>query len=117
MKYIIDLIEDIRESIDNAADYSLLAILLKEAQNGELEYAGEKTITSFRLDRTTKRLLMGFEAQNATTRHLLELLETLEMDAMMYEIYIEISSKHPQMEVVGFGEDRVQKHYTLFLQV
>ena len=43
MKVIIDLIEDIRESIDNAEAYVLRAGLLKEDldDNSKLRYAGD----------------------------------------------------------------------------
>lgn len=115
MKYIIDMIDDMRENIHNASDYTLLAILLKEDPSGELKYAGEKVISSFYVNHDTKQLLLGFLDENATTKELLESVNALDMDAMMYEIFLQISEQHPLMSVKGFGEDHQQKLYTFFV--
>ena len=115
MKYIIDMIDDMRENIHNAPDYTLLAMLLKEDPSGELQYAGEKAITSFRIDHDAKQLLLGFLDENVTTKELLESANALDMDAMMYEIMLKISDEHPLMHVVGFGEDHQQKQYSFFI--
>jgi hypothetical protein len=52
MKVIIDLIEDIRESIANAEEYELRAGLLKEdpSDPSKLLYAGEAPLNRFALD-------------------------------------------------------------------
>lgn len=115
MKYIIDMIDDIRENIQNSNDYTLLAMLLTEDEDGNYQNAGQKVITSIEIDHETKKLLLGFVDGDATTKELLESVNALDMKAMMYEIVVKISEKHPLMSVIGFGEDHEQKEYTFFV--
>ncbi len=117
MKYVIDMIEDIRENINNAQDYVLLAMLVKETRPENFQNAGEKTITSFFIDHDAKQLLFGFLDENATTKSLLEYVNSLEMEAMMYEVMVKISNQHPLMPVIGFGENHEQKQYTFFVSI
>ncbi|MDO8454067.1 MAG: hypothetical protein Q7S59_05805, partial [Sulfurimonas sp.] len=70
MKYIIDMIDDMRENIQNAEDYALLAMLLKEESDGGLQNAGEKVITSFYIDHNAKQLQLGFSDEEVTTKEL-----------------------------------------------
>jgi hypothetical protein len=117
MKYIIDIIDDIRENIQNAEDYTLLAMLLKEDSSGNLQNAGEKVITSFYIDHNTKQLQLGFLDEKITTKELLECMNSLEMQAMMYEVMVKVSDAHPLMHVIGFGENHEQKQYTFFVMI
>lgn len=117
MKYIIDLIEDMRQNIQNATDYTLIAMLLKEDTFGNLQNAGEKVITSFFMERETKELHLTFVDGNATTQTLLECINALEMDTMMYQIMVKISSQYPLMQVIGFGENHEHKQYVFFVRV
>lgn len=115
MKYIIDMIDDMRENIQNASDYTLLAMLLKEDSQQNFQNAGEKIITSLHVDHEAKQLQLGFLDESATTKDLLELLDSLEMQAMMYEVVVKISDEYPQMGVIGFGESHKDKEYVFFV--
>jgi hypothetical protein len=115
MKYIIDLMDDLRESLHNAQGYALVAMLLKESDDGTLRNAGEKRITSLTVDPDAKALYLGFAEGEATTTTLLECVNALPMEAMMYEVMVRISQRHPLMPVIGFGEDREQKTYVFFV--
>lgn len=115
MKYIIDVIDDIREHIQNSNDYTLLAMLLKEDEENNYHNAGQKVITSIEIDDDAKKLLLGFRDANVTTKELLECVNSLEMKAMMYEVVIKISDAHPLMSVIGFGENHEEKEYTFFV--
>jgi sucrose-6-phosphate hydrolase SacC (GH32 family) len=115
MKYIIDMIDDMRENIQNAADYTLLAILLKEDSFGNFQNAGEKVITSLFVDHDAKQLLLGFLDENATTKTVLECADALNMNAMMYEVIVKISDEHPHLSIIGFGENHEEKKYTFFV--
>ncbi|MFA6139010.1 MAG: hypothetical protein WC667_13125 [Sulfurimonas sp.] len=115
MKYIIDMIDDIRENIQNAEDYSLLAMLLKEDSSGNLQNAGEKIVTSFTINHDAKQLRLGFLDEKATTKELLTYVNSLEMQALMYEVMVKISSEHPLMSVIGFGENHETKQYIFFV--
>ena len=115
MKYIIDMIDDMRENIQNSKEYALLAMLLKEDDSKNFQNAGEKVITSLHIDHDAKELQLGFLGENATTQSLLECVNSLEMQAMMYKVVIKISNKHPLMPVIGFGENHEQKQYIFFV--
>ncbi|MBU1217441.1 hypothetical protein KJ870_02085 [bacterium] len=116
MKYIIDMIDDMRENIENAKDYSLLAMLLKEDALGNFQNAGEKAITSLSVEHASKQLQLGFLDENVTTNTLLECVESLEMDSLMYEVSVKISNDYPIMPVIGFGESHEQKQYIFFVK-
>jgi hypothetical protein len=115
MKYIIDMIDDLHASIDNAHDYTLVAMLVKEADDGTLHNAGEKIITSVSVDSEAGELHLGFVDEDATTTNLLESVNALEMSDMMYEVKVKISDAHPLMPVIGFGKNHETKEYLLFV--
>ena len=115
MKYIIDLVDDLRENIANAPDYRLLAILLKEDDEKNLQNVGEKAISSLSVNDQEKSLELGFLEEDATTQRLLELLDSLAMSSMMYEVKLKISDAHPLLRVIGFGENHEEKIYTFFV--
>lgn len=117
MKYIIDMIDDMRENLQNSKEYTLLAMLLREDKEQNLQNAGEKVITSLYLDHDTKQLQFGFLDENITTKDLLECLDALEIQAMMYEVVIKISNEHPLMPIIGFGENHEEKQYIFFLTI
>lgn len=115
MKYIIDMIDDIRENIQNSQNYTLLAMLLKEDEEKNFQNAGQKVITSIEIDDDAKRLILGFLDADATTKELLESVNSLDMKAMMYEVVVKISDEHPLMSVIGFGENNEERAYTFFV--
>lgn len=115
MKYIIDMIDDMRENIQNSKDYTLLAMLLKEDSQKNFQNAGEKVLTSLHVNHDTKQLELGFLNKSATTKDLLELLDSLEMQATMYEVVVKISDEYPLMNVIGFGENHKDKEYIVFV--
>ncbi|MFT7005082.1 MAG: hypothetical protein ACJAWW_002451 [Sulfurimonas sp.] len=116
MKYIIDMIEDIRENIQNAQNYTLLAMLLKEDEEKNYQNAGQKVITSIYVDNEAKELHLGFLDSDATTKELLACVNALDMKELMYEVVVKISDEHPLMPVIGFGENHEQKEYTFFVK-
>lgn len=117
MRYIIDMMDDLREGIENSKDYTLLAMLLKEDNDGNFQNAGEKVITSLHVDYENEQLQLGFEDENITTKELLECVNALDMKTMMYEVVIKISNEHPLMSVIGFGNTHEQKQYAFFVTI
>lgn len=115
MKYIIDMIDDMRENIHNAQDYTLLTVLLKEDENRNFVNSGEKVITSLQVAHDVKQLHLGFLDENISTKELLECVNALDMQAMMYELMVKISDEYPLMNVVGFSENHEQKEYIFFV--
>ena len=121
MKYIIDIIEDIRESIDNQEDFLFQAMLLKESPDNDekLIYAGESPLNYFDIDREKKRLFLGIDGSDSrvTIGDIVPQLLILDVSDMMYEIRIDINIQNRDIEVVGFGKDEQEKRYILFIKV
>jgi len=119
VKVIIDLIEDIRQSIQNDEEYRLTAMLLKEdlEDKEKLIYAGEAPIGDFTLDRIAKELILTVEpsAQPLSVGELIKHLLILDVEQMMYEVKIAVSENHAPQEVVGFGFNATDAKYALFI--
>ena len=121
MKVVIDLIEDIRESIGNVEAYVLTAGLLKEDPDdpARLIYAGEAKLTSFQLDETKRALVFSIDGSKheITVGELIPPLLIADMDVMMYEVKIDVNAQYSDMEVVGFGKNDEEKRYVLFIKI
>jgi len=120
MKVVIDLIEEIRESIADAQSYTISAGLLKQNEDDatKLHYVGEAMISSFSTDEDAHklRLVVGSEKQ----LHVEEIVPSLliaDMDTMMYEVTVDVNENYRDMEVVGFGKNDEEKRFVLFIQV
>ena len=119
MKVIIDLIEDIRESIQNNESYQMTAMLLKEDANNQknLIYAGEASIGSFHVDKLSKELILNVEQEKEplSVGELVKHLLIMDMDMMMYEVKLAVSDEHEPQELVGFGFNAADAKYALFI--
>ena len=119
MKVIIDLIEDIRETINNSENYAVTAMLLKEDANDSknLIYAGEASVASFHLDKIAKELIFTVdkEEEALTIGELVKHLLIMDMDEMMYEVKLAVSEAHAPQELVGFGFNATDAKYALFI--
>ena len=101
MKYIIDLIEDVREQIGNQEDFILTAMLLKE--NPE-----DSETLIFKIDGSHSRITIG---------DLIPHLLILDMDAMMYALRMDVNVQYSDVEVIGFGKSIEEKKYILFIKI
>ena len=121
MKVIIDLIEDIRESIANAESFELRTGLLKTDPNdsSRLVYAGETPLNAYSLDVESRTLRFEIDGSHKKLRvgDVIPELLILDMDAMMYEIRLNINAQYRNMEIVGFGKNEEQEAYLLFVSV
>jgi len=121
MKFIIDLIEDVREQIGNHEEYVVTAGLLKEdsKDSTKLIYAGEASVNlailndekkelHFKIDVSDKRVSIGA---------LIPPLLILDMGVMMYELRMDVNNQYKNMEIVGFGKNDEEKRYILFIKV
>jgi len=106
---MIDLIEDIRNSIVNDESYVLVAGLLKEDMEdaSKLIYSGEALLHHYTLDEKAKQLIFKIESSKTelTLKELLPFLLILGMDKMLYELKIDVNEQYSNMEVVGFGKN------------
>ena len=121
MKFIIDLIEDVREQIGNHEEYVLTAGLLKidETDSNKLVYAGEAPLNLAVLNDETKQLNFKIDGSEmrVTIGALIPSLLILDMDTMMYELRMDVNIQYSDMEVVGFGKNDEEKKYILFIKI
>lgn len=121
MKYIIDLIEDVREQIGNHGEYVVKAGLLKTDNNdsNKLIYSGEAALSTFHVDEIRKELIFEIDASASTLTiaDLIPPLLILNMDAMMFELRMDVNAEYKDMEIVGFGKNDEQKAYILFIKI
>ena len=121
MKYIIDLIEDVREQIGNHEAYLVTAGLLKEdgEDSTKLVYAGEASINLAILNDEKKQLEFKIDGSDkrVTIGALIPPLLILDMDSMMYVLKMDVNEEYKDMEIVGFGKNDEEKRYILFIKI
>lgn len=121
MKFIIDLIEDVREQIGNHEEYVVTAGLLKADENDsdKLIYAGEAPLNIASINDETKQLNFKIDGgdMRVTIGALIPPLLIQDMDAMMYELRMDVNTQYSDMEIVGFGKNDEEKRYILFIKI
>ncbi|PHS40099.1 MAG: hypothetical protein COB07_05145 [Sulfurovum sp.] len=121
MKFIIDLIEDVREQIGNHEEYVVTAGLLKADENdsNKLIYAGEAPVNIASINDDEKQLNFKIDTSDmrVTIGALIPPLLILDMDAMMYELRMDVNTQYRNMEIVGFGKNDEEKRYILFIKI
>lgn len=118
MKVIIDLIEDIREAIKNEESFSLVAMALKEQENGELIPSWESPVCSMKVDEETQRLFFFLgKDEPLGIGSFLESVDNLSNKAMMHEVLLSYSKEAKRIDssLIGFGESFEEKKYFLFI--
>lgn len=121
MKFIIDLIEDVREQIANHEAYTLTVGLLKQDQkdSNKLIYAGEALLNTVNINKQKRELQFSIDASTnkVTIGELIPTLLILDMDNMMYSLKIDVNAQYKDMEIVGFGKNDEAMRYILFIKV
>lgn len=119
MKFIIDLIDNIREEIGDDREYSLCAGLLKRGDDDSLVYAGEAPLGSFDIDDTNSSLLFKVDKSSPplSIETIVSSLLILDMKSMMYSLKVDVNIDYRDIEVVGFGKNIEQKKYFLFIKL
>ncbi len=121
MKFIIDLIEDVREQIGNHEEYVVTAGLLKADENDttKLIYVGEAPLNLVSLNDECKELNFKIDGSDkrVTIGALIPPLLIQDMDAMMYELKMDVNAQYNDMEIVGFGKNDEAKKYILFIKI
>ncbi len=120
MKFIIDLIEDLREQIGNHEAYVVTAGLLKadERDSTKLIYAGEASLNIASLNEERKQLIFEIDGSDTkiTIGELIPSLLISDMDKMMFELRMNVNAQYSDMEIVGFGKNDEDKKYILFIK-
>jgi len=122
MKVIIDLIEELRQSIANQEHYTLSVGLLKPdlKDDTKLHYAGEAPLHHFEINTQQEQLLFTHHTTKASplkVEALLPSLMILEMSTMMYPLRITLNEAYKDLEVVGFGKNDEEGRFILFIAV
>ena len=121
MRVIIDLIEDVREQIGNHESYEVTAGLLKiDAEDSEkLIYAGEAPLNVIELEREKRQLTFKMDGSDKklTIGELIPFILILDMEAMLFELKMDVNAQYKDMEIVGFGKNDEQKRYILFFKI
>ncbi|HFS85382.1 MAG TPA: hypothetical protein ENK72_02060 [Epsilonproteobacteria bacterium] len=121
MKFIIDLIEDIREEIGNQPDFTIHAILLKEdPKDGEkLLYGGEAGLNRFSLEDEARKLILKIDGslEGLTVGDLIKHILILDGSKMMYEVKLNVNYQYNDVEVIGLGKSEEEKKYFLFIKL
>jgi hypothetical protein len=121
MRVIIDLIEDVREQIGSHETYEIMAGLLKtDVEDSEkLVYAGEAPLNTVELEREKRQLTFKIDGsdQKLTIGELIPSILILDMEAMLFELKMDVNAQYKDMEIVGFGKNDEQKRYILFIKI
>lgn len=118
MKVIIDLIDDVREAINNDSGFSLSAMGLKENEKGEFIPSWKADINQYKIDDKTKKLYFFLGKGNALNIGVfLSELNSLSNEKMMYEISVSYTKENQRIDssLMGFGESVPEKKYLLFI--
>lgn len=117
MKYIIDLIDDIREAIHNDGTFLMGVVALEKKLNseGHNTMAWGKTLTNFTLHEDKKQLSFSTSANEPLTiEKFLQESKLFSNEAMMYEVVIDIEG-NPN-DIVGFSDNKNQRTYMLLIE-
>lgn len=121
MKFVIDLIEDIRVEIGNEPDYTVHAMLLKEDPDNpeNLIYGGETALHHFVLEESARRLIFHVKKSDKVLSigELVKHILLYDMEKMMYEIRLRVNPLHDNIEVIGFGKSPEEKKYFFFIKL
>ncbi len=118
MKYVIDLIDDIRSAINNDGTFSLQAMGLQAQDNGNMRPSWQSNITRYSVDKEQEKVYFYLGKERAidiTT--LVQELNTLANKEMMYTLHLSFSKEGARIdeEIIGFGESLAEKKYLLFV--
>jgi hypothetical protein len=118
MKVIIDLIDDIREAINNESGFSLSAMGLEKNEQGEYVPLWQADINQYKLDDEAKKLYLFLGKENAVkVGAFLNELNTLSNKQMMYELCVSYTKENKRVDasLMGFGESIPEEKYLLFI--
>ncbi len=121
MRVNIDHIEDVREQIGNHESYEVTAGLLNAdpKDSEQLVYVGEAPLNSVALEREKRQLTFKMDGsdQILTIGELIPSILILDMEAMLFELKMDVNAQYKDMEIVGFGKNDEQKRYILFIKI
>jgi len=117
MKVIIDLIEDMRNAIENNSDFFLRAMNLYETASGELVPSWQTDIESMKVDDKEKKLYIFLGVEPMGVPSVMEKLDALSNEQMMYEINLSYYKDEARRNapIIGFGESFKDKKYLVFI--
>ncbi len=121
MKFVIDLIEDLRNAIGNHPEFILGAVAVQKEPDsqGNALLAWGKGIVRASVNEANERLdLYVGDAAPMKTAMLIELLDSMPNEQMMFEIYLSRPDAPEQANapLLGFSEDMNARQYMLLIE-
>ena len=118
MKVLIDLIEDIREAIQDDPAFTMNVMQLQETKEGQFTPVGESNVALYKVDDTQKKLFLFLGKTALNALQTFQELNSLSNEAMMYEVKVSdiAAGQRVDQEIIGFGESLQDKKYLLFIQ-
>lgn len=113
MKVIIDLIESIKDEINNQGDYTFLAMLLKENDVREMELVGEKPISRIAVVGNELIFYVDDKERIIFVEPVLIMLNDLENKEMMIPVKVSVSNQI--FDIIGFGKSEKDKKFVVFI--
>lgn len=121
MKFVIDLIEDLRYAIGNGDDFivGVLAVQKEPDAEGNALLAWGKGISRAEVDAAGNRLnfYVG-EGKPMRSGEVVALLDEMANNQMMYEVFISRKEQPERADapLIGFAEDGGKKQYMLLIE-
>jgi len=121
VKFVIDLIEDLRNAIGNHPEFILGAVAVQKEPDsqGNALLAWGKGIVRASVNEANERLdLYVGDAAPMKTAMLIELLDSMPNEQMMFEIYLSRPDAPEQANapLLGFSEDMNARQYMLLIE-
>lgn len=116
MKYVIDIIDDIREAIHNEGDFRMGVIALEKEldADGNSTMAWAKAVEKIELSQESKELIISLGDTPLHVQTFLDSAKSYSNEAMMYEAVVLFEGS--KKELVGFSENISQKGYFLLIE-
>ncbi len=85
----------------------------------KLVHAGEALVSGYDIDHHNKvlRLEVSDGDKGVTVGELIPQLLILDMDAMMYQIKVDVNAQYSDIDVAGFGKNDEEQRFVLFIKI
>ena len=118
MKVIIDLIEDIRTTLETHDDFTVAVMALSEDEQGNYIPVWKSGVSHYELNEQEQKIYFYLaKEQTIPAEKLSKEMNELTNQEVMYEINIVFSKDNERVdkELIGFGEALDDKSYCLFI--
>ena len=118
MKVIIDLIEDIRTTLETHKDFTLAVMALSKDKEGNYLPVWKSGVSHYELKESERKIYFYLaKEQTISALKISKEMNKLTNQEVMYEINIVFSKDNERVDkaLIGFGEAVEEKSYCLFI--